>query len=331
MEPVLTADIVIAGAGIIGLSLALELRLQGGSVVILDSAAATGGGSTAAAGMLAADDPHNPPQLQAISGWSVSLYDRFLARLEALSGIAVPYQTTTAVQYLDDGTNVALAEKSIDSRQLAASALQAVKHTGIPLLEQCGRIAISEQTSGIVIQPEHGPAVSAARVVHTSGAWFSGTPRITPRKGQMLRVRIPASLDLRDVHRSSSIYVVPRTQGPQAGTALIGATDELAGFDLRVSQPALDALRARAAILLPALASPIDAPQVEAWAGLRPATTDGLPAMGRVPGTARQWLAGGHYRNGILLAPATAVAVAAMLAGKSPAVDIEPFDPARLV
>jgi glycine oxidase len=84
-------------------------------------------------------------------------------------------------------------------------------------------------------------------------------------------------------------------------------------------------------VLLPALGSPEDAPQVEAWAGLRPATSDRLPAIGRVPRAQRQWLAGGHYRNGILLAPATAIALADMLENKVPAVDMSSFDPARLV
>src|SRR5579875_3596586 len=90
MEPVLTPDIAVLGAGIIGLSLALELHLRGARVAVLDSRAAFGGASSAAAGMLAAEDPHNSPQLRAISSWSLSLYDAFLARLEDLSGLPFP-------------------------------------------------------------------------------------------------------------------------------------------------------------------------------------------------------------------------------------------------
>jgi glycine oxidase len=146
----------------------------------------------------------------------------------------------------------------------------------------------------------------------------------------MLRVRIPAGLELHEVHRSPQIYIVPRIHGPQAGTALIGATDEDAGFDLTTSPAVLDDLRSRAAGILPAFGSVTKAPFVEAWAGLRPATADLLPAIGRMPGTTRQWLAVGHYRNGILLAPATAAALADMVEGKRPAVDLFPFDPARL-
>jgi glycine oxidase len=151
----------------------------------------------------------------------------------------------------------------------------------------------------------------------------------------MLRVQLPPHLPLQQVHRSSSIYVVPRTHGPQSGTALIGATDEDAGFDLRSCPADLDALRVRASTLLPALADSSAAPQVEAWAGLRPAAADGLPLIGKLPGKlpgpTRQWIAGGHYRNGILLAPATAHALADLLENKPVAVDLQRFDPARLM
>jgi glycine oxidase len=331
MVPRLKTDIAIAGAGLIGLSVALELHSRGMSVVLLDTAQAISGASRAAAGMLASEDPHNPPELRDLSIWSLSLYDRFLRRVEALSGTAVPYQTDMAVQYLDDGSFVRLAERSIDPRQLAASALQAVSNSGIPLLQDCCRIDINERAEHVELRPEHGPAVSAAQLVHASGAWFAGRPKMAPRKGQMLRVRMPPGVHINAVHRSSRIYAVPRRYGPQAGSVVIGATDEDAGFDLQISQQALDDLRARTAALIPALGSTEDAPQVEAWAGVRPATADRLPAIGRVPGTERQWLAGGHYRNGILLAPATAVAIADMLENRATTIDMRSFDPARLV
>jgi glycine oxidase len=330
MRSVLTPDIVVAGAGIIGLALALELHQRGASVVLLDTATAASGASTAAAGMLAAEDPHNPAELSELSLFSISLYDGFLDRLAVLSGLAVPYQTTSTIQYLDDGTTLRLAERSVDPRQLAAAAVQAVRRSHIQLIEHTSQLEISEHSGGVSIHPQLGPAVDANRLIHASGAWFGGRPAITPRKGQMLRVRMPAALELREVHRSSSIYVVPRTQGPQDGTALIGATEEDAGFDLHTSQSDLDVLRRRAASLLPALGDSTAAPQVESWAGLRPAAADGLPLIGRLPGTCHQWMAAGHYRNGILLAPATAVALADLLEDKAPEVSLSPFDPARL-
>lgn len=329
MKSALTHDIVIAGAGLIGISLGLELSARGASVAILDIAGAMGGASTAAAGMLAVGDPHNPAPLHSLAAYSLSLYDRFLVAIEKQSSQHVPYQTHTTIQYQDDGSILTLAERSVDPRQLAAAALQATRRSNIRLLENCSQLDIEESSSGVRVQPSNGPSLLARSFVHASGAWYRGSPAITPRKGQMLRVRIPSGMSLDQVHRSSSIYIVPRTKGPQAGTALIGATEEDAGFDLRVFPQDLDALRSRAAVLLPELNSPDAAPQVEAWAGLRPATADGLPAIGRLPETANQWIAAGHFRNGILLAPATAVALADLIQAKPPALDLAAFNPAR--
>jgi glycine oxidase len=144
----------------------------------------------------------------------------------------------------------------------------------------------------------------------------------------MLRVRIPAGLRLEEVHRSEQVYIVPRTQGPQAGTALIGATVEDAGFDVSTTDKELAGLRRLAAALFPALASEVNAPMVEAWAGLRPGTADQLPFLGRA---GDQIVAAGHFRNGILLAPATAVVIADIFEGKLPSVDLSPFHPSRAI
>src|SRR5271154_5108747 len=93
-------DICIAGAGIIGLSLALELHHRGVHVTVLDQAAPLAESSTAAAGMLAAGDPHNPPELRPLANLSLSLYPAFLDRLRALSGIRVHFQTHATLQAL---------------------------------------------------------------------------------------------------------------------------------------------------------------------------------------------------------------------------------------
>src|ERR1700750_1960635 len=91
-------DICIAGAGIIGLSLALELHSRGRRVTVLDQGEPLTEASTAAAGMLAANDPGNPPEIRRISELSRTLYPQFLDRLFDLSGITVPFQTNTTLQ-----------------------------------------------------------------------------------------------------------------------------------------------------------------------------------------------------------------------------------------
>lgn len=329
-----TPDVVVIGAGLIGLSIALELRERGASVTVIDRAKSFAGASTAAAGMLAAEDPGNPRELQALSRLSIERYPAFLAHLQALSGIAVPYQTDTTVQYLEDGLTVRLAEHSLDPRQLAAAVHAAVKATSIQLLEGAEIASIHEEAGGSRIQLSGGPAIRPQVVIFAAGAWTSAMMTalgrdpvpVTPRKGQMLRVRLP--FPLHEVHRSEQIYIVPRTHGAHAGTALVGATVEDAGFDVSVNAEALASLRALAAELLPQLRFAVDAPMVEAWAGLRPATPDGLPILGACP-RAGHFVATGHYRNGILLAPGTAAVMADMVEGRSSAIDLFALSPQR--
>jgi glycine oxidase len=320
-------DVVIAGAGIIGLSLALELHSRGTSVAVLDPARALRQTSWAAAGMLAADDPHNPEALRPLARFSESLYPGYLQHIQTLSGLDVPFQTDTVVQYLPSGVTRTFAEHSIDPRQLVTALLSAVRARGIALYENTGRWDFADFENTLHIRTHSGVELHPTQLVHASGAWFQGRQIITPRKGQMLRVAMPPSLDLGEVHRRADIYLVPRTQGPQSGTVVIGATDEDAGYDLRTHTH--DRLRALAAELLPAFASATDAPVVESWAGLRPGTPDNLPLLGAL--SPRQYAATGHYRNGILLAPATAIVMADFITGKAPTIDLAAFNPERFL
>lgn len=323
-----TYDVVIAGAGIIGLSLALTLHERGARVAVFDRSKAMRGASMAAAGMLAADDPHNPPGLHPLAAYSLSLYPAFLHRLHHLSGLPVPFQTDRTIQYMHDARTLRLSEHSVDPRQLGAALLASVRALGIPMTEDASA-RISSDAAGVEVREVSPGPFLARRIVYATGTDLPTPgigPVLFPRKGQMLRVQLPPALQgLRDVHRRHDIYVVPRTAGPQSGTALIGATVEDAGFDLSVDPAALHHLRALAAELLPALADPIAAPEVESWAGLRPATRDELPILGPTGSSGPEYVAAGHYRNGILLAPGTASVLADLLEHRTPAVDLAPF------
>ena len=122
---------------------------------------------------------------------------------------------------------------------------------------------------------------------------------------------------------------MPRSQGPQAGSALIGATVEDAGFDFETHSSDLARLRQLASELVPEVASESAAPELEAWAGVRPATEDKLPIIGPTSPDSQYFIANGHYRNGILLAPATAMVLADLIEKKSPKVDMAPFSFSR--
>src|ERR1700743_792801 len=112
------SDILIAGGGIIGLSLALELHARGAQVTVLERDTSMSQASAAAAGMLAAEDPHNPLAIADLARFSTEIYPELLARIESLPGIDVPFQTGSTVQYLSDGPSILLEEHSLDPRQL---------------------------------------------------------------------------------------------------------------------------------------------------------------------------------------------------------------------
>jgi glycine oxidase len=351
-------DICIAGAGIMGLSLALELHSRGAHVTVLDRGEPLAEASSAAAGMLAAYDPENPPQLIPLSELSLSLYPEYLDRLFDLSGLLVRLHTSTTLQALPAGHEVSgqqlpilapevlsllvpgfqpgsqrflmLSEHSLNPRELARALLAAVRVTEIELRAQTPIRLIRSDSRGVQI---HTPknALRAGRFVDCTGAWSatSALPahlRISPRKGQMLAVALPESTPLHVVLRTPDIYIVPRTTEPARIRAIIGATVEDDGFDKTVHPADIAQLRSQAAKLFPPIA---EAPEIETWAGLRPSTPDNLPLLGPIPGQENQFIATGHYRNGILLAPATARVMAELIMGERPSIDLAPFSPLR--
>lgn len=146
-----------------------------------------------------------------------------------------------------------------------------------------------------------------------------GLPTMMRVKGQIMALE-PLVGAPRHVVRAGALYVVPKHTA-----TLIGGVSQVGAGDLDVEREALDDLRARATRLLPGLAM---AQEIGAWAGFRPKTEDDAPVMGesRVPGL---FVAGGHYRNGVLLAPASAEWIAhCMLEGGAP-FGVEAFSPGR--
>ncbi|HMH12904.1 MAG TPA: FAD-dependent oxidoreductase [Edaphobacter sp.] len=348
-------DICIAGGGIIGLSLALELHRRGARVTVLDQGDPLSQASTAAAGMLAASDPENPSQLSSLSRFSISLYPDYLAYLRELSGLNVPFQTSKTLQALPhkslatsntltavelsrllpqlvpgDYRFTLLEEHSLDPRELARALLAAVRSTTIDLRPHAPIRIVRSLNQPIEVHTLTS-TLHPSFFVDCTGAWATTSSRlphlrVTPRKGQMLAVSLPPSLPLHLVVRTPDIYVVPRIAGPTPIRAIIGATVEDAGFDTTVHPSDIASLRSQAAALLPPLAH---APELESWAGLRPATSDGLPILGSLPGQTNHLLATGHYRNGILLAPATAHVVAQLIYNETPSIALSAYAPDR--
>jgi glycine oxidase len=126
---------------------------------------------------------------------------------------------------------------------------------------------------------------------------------------------------LKHVIRTPDIYLIPRSDG----RLLVGTTVEEAGFDKRIDPDIIQRLHRAALKVVPKLA---DAKILEDWAGLRPGTPDNLPILGatEIPG---YYVATGHFRDGILLAPITAQVMADIIEGRKPEYDLLPFSPSR--
>jgi glycine oxidase len=342
------ADVVIAGAGIIGLSAALELASTGARVTIFERGRAMRESSWAAAGMLAAFDPENPPELRLLSELSLSLYPQFLAKVERLSGKNIPILSTQTLQgvhelppnarQLSAETVQALApglqtgglrfflldEQCFDPRDLAVALPRAAQAAGVTLLEQTLVIAVQSEPGAVRIQTGSG-SWTATNFINACGAWasdISGIP-ITPRKGQVLLVEHPdlyADQHLTAIVRTPHVYLAPRA----GQRVLIGATVEHAGYDKNIDPSAIAALHSAAAEVWPPI---LHARIVDTWSGLRPASADSLPVIGEL--APHSWVALGHFRNGILLAPGTARLLREMIFREPLSIDVRAFQPDR--
>jgi glycine oxidase len=339
-----TWDVIIAGSGIIGLSLALELHRSGADVLMLDRGEPGQEASSAAAGMLASADPGTPVELRLFAAESARLYPDFVEKLQAASGISVDFRRQGTVVFLESpmapsghirlsvdqltqlepalhlGGHSAffLQEDSVDPDLLSQAAVKAARNAGVEIRSHTAVQQMRSENGNIEVTTQAEQFV--ARVaVNCQGAW-AGVP-VKPRKGQMCYLRPQNPTLLNHVVRAPEAYLVPRS----SGKILVGATVEDAGFDKSVEPETVESLHRAAAALVPELAAAL---VVQSWAGLRPGTPDDLPIMGETE-TQGIFVSSGHFRNGILLAPAAAKVMADLIMGRPSAIDISPFSPAR--
>ena len=343
-----TSDVVIAGAGIIGLSIAIELRRAGASVTVLDRGEPGREASSAAAGMLVTGDPDLETPMRELAEASAALYPIFVEELELRSGLQTDLEMRGALYVASESERLDLpslnpseleeqepglaqhlrvhfvSEQSVDPALLTRAAIVAAKRVGVAVHHEA-------QVETVMPTHEHLLEVCTSRIayqtaifVNCAGAWanqISGVAAPTrPRKGQMFSV-ISRDCKLRHVIRSREVYLVPRKDG----RVIIGATVEDCGFDKTIDSARIQELHQKAANLVPSIG---EAKILDAWAGLRPGSPDDLPIMGpgRLPGT---YVAAGHFRNGILLAPITALLMADLIQGKNPRLDLRPFSLSR--
>ena len=335
---------IITGAGIIGVSLALELRERGASVLVLDQGEPGSESSSAAAGMLASGGFETPLALQPLAMESAGIFPEYVARVEKISGMETDFRRNGTIALLGPVTTLPagykklpdddlsrlepflrnqghqaffIQEDTVDPRLLMRAALSAAQNLGVEIRGSIKAMTVRSREKHVEIETSAG-TLHASAAINCRGAW-AGDP-VKPRKGQMVYVRPQKEL-LQHVVHAPEVYIVPRG----SGNILIGATVEDVGFDKTVAPSAIQQLLNLAAQYLPELGS---APIVESWAGLRPGTPDDLPILGPtdIPSV---FVATGHFRNGILLAPITARIMADVVTGKTPHLDISAFSTSR--
>jgi glycine oxidase len=223
------------------------------------------------------------------------------------------------------------AEAAADPRALIPALVAALEARGGELVTGTEAVeSILEHGCLVGVRTADGSEHRAGAVVLATGCWSGALgwlrgdarPPVRPVKGQILTLRGPASEPVCSrIVASERVYIVPREDGRVA----VGATVEEQGFDVRVTAGGVYELLREAYRALPEIA---ELELVETLCGMRPGSPDNSPLIGRgaLDGLL---LATGHYRNGILLAPVTAEAIAALITGDEPPADLDPFDPVR--
>jgi glycine oxidase len=346
---------VVVGAGIVGLACAWRIAQQGASVLIVDRDAPGAGASGVAAGMLApvTEADFGERRLLELNLRAASLWPDFAKELESASDAGVGYLACGAVAAAADRDDVEELRRlhelqrslSLGSEWLSGSECRRLEPSLSPrvpggihapheahvdpsealrALEVAAEREGAELAAGVAVtglEPRHGAlalktsagSLEAESVVVASGAWsgeldLAGADRlpVRPLKGQILRLRGERSLTRRIV-RTPRCYILDRGDG----RVVIGATMEERGFDVRVTADGVYRLLEAAWEVVPDVG---ELELVDARAGLRPATPDNLPLVGS--GSLEGLIvATGHGRNGVLQAPLSADAVAALVAG----------------
>lgn len=337
-----TSDVLIIGGGVIGLAIAVELKLRGASVTVL-SRDFQSAASQAAAGMLAPLAEALPPgPMLDLCKRSRELYHDWTRKLEDLTGeptdywpcgILAPVYTqpehpgysdrngSDVQEWLDrDAINLYQPglgsdvvggwwypeDAQVDNRSLVGALLTAAQCLGVDVRDRITVEVIQQQQGQVIGVQTSSEIISAEHYVLATGAWSNELlpSPVRPKKGQMLSVRAPEHLlpALKRILYAPDIYIVPRRDG----RIVIGATSEDVGFTPQNTPSGIQALLERAIRLYPQLQH---YPIQEFWWGFRPATPDELPILGTSP-YKNLTLATGHYRNGILLAPVTAFLIA---------------------
>lgn len=361
-------DTIILGGGIIGCSLAEELARNGMNVAVIERGAIGQEASTAAAGILSAStDLTKPDPLFEFSQSARKLYPRWVRRLEEKSGISVGLRNSGIVflaqnahelQVMDHRARwqrrygikierwsqkkLKQKEPNIDAKVKAAfyfldgvyldnallmqALAKSCRKEGVKIFEgqTVRRIAVRDHGAhGVNIgkQTLHAPII-----INCLGSWASMNGSfpvrlpVQPVRGQILVFEGPKSR-YRHAIMSHNVYGVQR----QDGRLLLGSTVEFSGYQKSVTAEGMHDILCK----FKRLSSAVNQCRfLYAWSGFRPHSADGFPIIGQseIDGI---YVATGHYRHGILMAPATAKYLSDSILGRKSSFDLQPFSPSR--
>lgn len=356
--------VVIIGGGVIGLLTAFNLAAKVERVVLLERSGVGQESSWAGGGIVSPLYPWRySPAVTALAHWSQDFYPQLAECLLEATGLD-PQVYKTGLYWLDlEDEKEALAWAARLKRPMASVDISAV-HDAVPVmgggysravhmadianvrnprlvkalkaaLQAMPNVTIHEQceVSDFVRDGDRIIGVSTQAgdllgdsVVLAAGAWSGDLLGklglelpVEPVKGQMILYKCAADF-LPSMILAKGRYAIPRRDGH----ILIGSTLEHEGYDKTPTATALESLKASAVELIPALA---DAEVVGHWAGLRPGSPDGIPFIGPVADHEGLWLNCGHYRNGLVLAPASCQLLTDLLLGDAPIIDPSPYAP----
>jgi glycine oxidase len=347
-------DVLVIGAGIVGCSIALELCARGAKVTVLERAVPGAEASTVAAGILAPHVEHpDDPILASLGEESREAHARWADRFREKEGIDVGFRRTGAlvVAHAGDAIDARVAhhrERGIAHEHLSGRDARVLEPALSPRIEAAvllpdeaqveppkllRAIALAAELAGVrflrsVVRSVHlegervrGVALESGlaecpNVVVAAGSWISLVPgaggseralhEVSPVRGQLVHCEAHPRLVRRLIFGSGG-YVVPRGDGRY----VCGATTEEAGFEKETTLGGVHQVLERALVVVPQLAN---ARFVAHHVNFRPGTPDGRPLVGRGAADGL-WIASGHYRNGILLAPITATLLAGLVTG----------------
>ncbi|MEQ1740959.1 MAG: glycine oxidase ThiO [Candidatus Nitrotoga sp.] len=352
----MNSDFLIIGGGVAGLSTAQRLLQQGALVTILERGEVGQEASWAGGGILSPLCPWNyPDEVTRLTTRGAELFSAWAQELHAATGINPEYETSgmlvlppfdaqaakhwcaahsaysvhqvRAADYnllVQDDALYLPEIAQVRNPRLLRALRQHVELLGGRITEQC-------EVSDIVVENGQVQALTtsngkfiAQNYIVTAGAWSKEVLGrnalrldIKPMRGQMLLFKFDMP-PLRHIVLQDDLYLIPRRDG----YLLVGSTLEDVGFDQRTTSEARDILWQRAKKLLPSLRN---MSLVQHWAGLRPASPNNIPTIGRHPKLDNLYLNSGHFRYGVTMAPASAEILVNEITGAQQPFDVKPY------